>query len=155
MSLILLLGRIVVILFGYLVGAIAAGAFLNFLIIARLGLNPDEMRWALVGSAFVSVPVFAFFVAYQAFIPAMLAIGATEFFKKRDWLVQALAGAAVALFVLGTVARSETTVSLTDLPVAMAVIASGLVGGIAYWLIAGRSAGRWREPQANVRLSKP
>jgi len=25
--------------------------------------------------------------------------------------------------------------------------AAGIVGGIVYWLIAGRNAGRWREPR--------
>ena len=137
--------RFCVILFGYLAACLAAGAFLNVLVLGWLGLTGEEARQAAGGSALFSVPLTALFISYFAFIPGMVAIFAAEFLRRRDWLYHAAAGAAVALVALlmrGASADGEA-MSGGSGPM-LAVLAAGLVGGIAYWAVSGRFAGSWR-----------
>jgi hypothetical protein len=79
-------------------------------------------------------------------MPAILAILAGEIFGKRDWLFYAIAGAVVALIIVGFMrgAAEASGEAATDLNFVLAVVGSGMCGGIGYWLVAGRSAGPWR-----------
>lgn len=143
------LGRIFLILFAYLAAAGAASAFFIFLAVVAVAgdvMDAQELGWALTGTSLVGVPVLAFMTAYNAFVPAMVAIVISEFFGKRDWLFHALAGAAVALVVVGMLG-GEGSAYLYSIPVTLVLVACGLVGGIAYWLVAGRSAGGWGPPR--------
>ncbi|RWB28928.1 MAG: hypothetical protein EOQ42_13280 [Mesorhizobium sp.] len=138
--------RFAVILIGYVVAALAASAFLNIMFLASLGLMTDETQPAAQASLWVSVPFVALFVAYFAFMPAAIAILVSEIFGRRDWLFYALAGAAVAAVFLGFVHQTaDANFEVTSTSVMLAVIGCGMVGGIFYWLSAGRSAGSWRE----------
>ncbi|RUV74533.1 MAG: hypothetical protein EOR30_31675 [Mesorhizobium sp.] len=138
--------RFAVILIGYVVAALAASAFLNIMFLASLGLMTDETQPAAQASLWVSVPFVALFVAYFAFMPAAIAILVSEIFGRRDWLFYALAGAAVAAVFLGFVHQTaDANFEVTSTSVMLAVIGCGIVGGIFYWLSAGRSAGSWRE----------
>jgi hypothetical protein len=138
--------RFIVIIAGYLVSSLAASAFLNVVTLAWFGFTPEETRVVATGSFVFSIPFVALFVAYFAFIPAVFAIVIGEVTGKRDWLFYALAGAVVALVIIGFsrggggAAFAETA----DLNLALIVIGSGMCGGIGYWLVAGRSAGSWR-----------
>ena len=138
--------RFAVIIAGYLVAALAASAFLNVVMLAWFGLTPEETRVVATGSLVFSIPFVALFVAYFALIPSVFAIVIGEVAGKHDWLFYALAGAVVALVVIGFSRSGEGTAfaEIADLNFALAVIASGMCGGIGYWLVAGRSAGGWR-----------
>ncbi|RWC30073.1 MAG: hypothetical protein EOS70_22540 [Mesorhizobium sp.] len=138
--------RFAVILIGYVVAALAASAFLNIMFLASLGLMTDETQPAAQASLWVSVPFVALFVAYFAFMPAAIAILVSEIFGRRDWLFYALAGAAVAAVFLGFFHQTaDANFEVTSTSVMLAVIGCGMVGGIFYWLSAGRWAGSWRE----------
>ena len=138
--------RFIVIIVGYLVAALAASTFLNVVMLAWFGLTPEETRMVATGSFVFSIPFVALFVAYFAFIPSVFAIAIGEAAGKRDWLFHALAGAVVALVVIGFSRSGEGTAfaEIADLNFALAVIGAGMCGGIGYWAVAGRSAGSWR-----------
>jgi hypothetical protein len=140
------LSRFAVIILGYAVAALAASAFLNVLMLAALGFIAGEASMAAPESLVFSIPFVALFVSYFAFVPSAFAILAGEIFSKRDWLFYALAGAVVAVILLGVVktAAEPGSEAVTDINFMLAVIGSGMCGGIGYWLVAGRSAGSWR-----------
>lgn len=136
--------RFAMILFGYAVASLAASAFLNILFLASLGYTPEHAHPAATASLYFSIPFVALFVAYFAFMPAVIVILAAEILGRRDWLYYALAGAVVAAVFLGLVDHAqESTFAVTDTSAIMAVIGGGMVGGIFYWLSAGRWAGSW------------
>ncbi len=149
------LGRFLVLILGYAIASLAASLFLNVLLFSAINPRPEETLPVVVGSMVFSVPFFALFVAYFAFIPAVPAMLLGEILGKRDWLFYALAGAVVAAVVIGMLTGMAETGQdfVSDPGFALAIIGSGLFGGMAYWLVAGRSAGRWREAIAREPTS--
>jgi hypothetical protein len=142
--------RFAVILIGYVVASLAASAFLNILFLASLGYTPEHAEPAATASLYFSIPFVALFVAYFAFMPAAIAVLIAEILGRRDWLFYALAGAVVAAVFLGFVHQTadadfDITYTGTYTGAALAVIGCGMVGGIFYWLSAGRWAGSWRD----------
>lgn len=136
--------RFTVILFGYAVASLAASAFLNILFLASLGYAPEHAHPTATASLYFSIPFVALFAAYFALMPASIVILLAEILGRRDWLFYALAGAVVAAVFLGLVDHNgDTTFAVRDTSAIMAVIGSGMVGGIFYWLSAGRWAGSW------------
>ncbi|MBZ9710008.1 hypothetical protein FJ970_04765 [Mesorhizobium sp. B2-1-8] len=136
--------RFAIILFGYAVASLAASAFLNILFLASLGYAPAQAHLAATASLYFSIPFVALFVAYFGFAPAALVILIAEILGRRDWLFYALAGALVAGVFLGLVDNiRDSTFAVTETSAIMAVIGGGMVGGIFYWLSAGRWAGSW------------
>jgi hypothetical protein len=141
------LGRFALILIGYAIASLAASAFLHVVTLGPLGFTSDEMPAVVMGSVVFSVPFVALFVAYFAFLPAIPAILLSEILGKRDWLYHAISGAVVALVVVAFFRGAAATENnaVMDLRFALALIGGGICGGIAYWLVAGRLAGNWRE----------
>ncbi|QKC94151.1 hypothetical protein [Mesorhizobium sp. NZP2298] len=136
--------RLAIILFGYAVASLAASAFLNILFLASLGYAPQHAQPVATASLYFSIPFVALFVAYFAFMPAAIVILVAEILGRRDWLYYALAGAVVAAAFLGLVDHAQESIfAVTDTSAIMAVIGGGMVGGIFYWLSAGRWAGSW------------
>ena len=136
--------RFAVILFGYAVASLAASAFLNILFLASLGYTPEHAQPTATASLYFSIPFIALFVAYFAFMPAAIVILLAEILGRRDWLFYALAGAVVAAVFLGLVDHAgDATFAVRETSAIMAVIGGGMVGGIFYWLSAGRWAGNW------------
>ncbi|MBZ9867912.1 hypothetical protein LB515_21270 [Mesorhizobium sp. CA15] len=137
--------RFAVILIGYVVGSLAASAFLNILVLAHLGYTPADPEPTATASLYFSVPFVALFVAYFAFMPAAVVILTAEVLGRRDWLFYALGGAVIALVFLGFVHNGgDADFDVTETNARLAVIGAGMVGGIFYWLSAGRWAGSWR-----------
>jgi len=134
--------RFAVILFGYVVASLAASAFLNVLFLASVGYVPDDAHPTTAAALYFSIPFVALFVAYFAFIPAVVVILISEILSRRDWLFYALAGGVVAAAFLGFV-HQNADFDVTEPRAIAAVIGSGMVGGIFYWLSAGRWAGSW------------
>ena len=97
----------------------------------------------------------ALFASYFAFLPGALLIGLSELRGYRSWLYHAVSGgmAAFAGIVLTRMTHgghlgppapdAYGEVPLMWEPEIMAAaVAAGLIAGVAYWLVAGRSAGR-------------
>lgn len=152
--LLLILGRLFIILAGYIAASLAASAFLNLLLIGALDLPADVLPDAIRGTSIVAVPFVAVFVAWLAFTPALVFIVIAELAGKRDWLFHAVGGALVAAVV--TAGYFWTATGPGDWTagnpiIALALIGAGLVGGIAYWAVAGRAAGGWRSASSVER----
>jgi hypothetical protein len=100
---------------------------------------------------FFAVQFFATsFVGYAAFVPALVLIAIAETFDLRSIFYYALGGAAIGLFAYYGSNISVALENTTDLPPVsfglQLVAAAGIIGGFVYWLIAGRKAGRWKNP---------
>jgi hypothetical protein len=141
------IGRLIVIFFGLIVAIMAAGIVLAIGII-----SPD---WAGVDSdpfERVSFFVFAFFatsfVGAAATLPAMVLILFAEAARMRSLLYYGVAGAVVGLaayFGSDVSSRLENTTDVVPVGHALQLAAAaGIIGGLVYWLIAGRKAGVWR-----------
>ncbi|HYC18630.1 MAG TPA: hypothetical protein VEC94_15600 [Pseudolabrys sp.] len=146
-----LFGRIIVIFFALVLAIIAAGIALAIGIVA-----PD---WAGVDSdpfervSFFIVSFFATsFVGAVAFLPALVVIVITEAARLRNFLYYGVGGALVGLasyYGSDISVRLENTTDVAPVGNALQLAAAaGIIGGLVYWLVAGRNAGRWREPPA-------
>lgn len=146
-----LLGRIIVILFALLLAIMAAGITLAVGIIARDwgGVDADPIERV----SFFIVSFFATsFVGAVAFLPAVLLIVVSEAARLRNFLYYGVGGALVGLasyYGSDISIRLENTTDVAPVNNALQLAAAaGIIGGIVYWLIAGRNAGRWRgEPK--------
>lgn len=152
-----ILGQLFLILLGYAAASAVASAFLHLIFLTSAGFEANETPVIVMGSIVFSIPFVALFVAYFAFLPAGVAIGIGEILGARDWLYYAIAGGVVGACVIalfwfyvppsidlepGAVAPRDP---LVENPyVLFTLIGAGLVGGIAYWAVAGRLAGGWR-----------
>lgn len=142
-------GRVIVIVFALIVASMVAGIAL------AIGIVAPEWPWfdsdPVERVKFFVVSFFATsFIGATAFVPAVLLIVAAEIMRLRSLLYCAAAGAVVGLasyFGSNVELRLENTTDVSPAfhPLQLAA-AAGIVGGLAYWLLAGRNAGRWREP---------
>ena len=146
-----LFGRIIMILVALILAIMAAGITLAIGIIAPdwAGIDSDPVERL----SFFIVSFFATsFVGAVAILPAALLVVISEAARLRSFLFYGVGGALVGL---ASYYGSDISVRLentTDVPpVANALqlaAAAGIIGGLVYWLIAGRNAGRWREPRS-------
>jgi hypothetical protein len=155
----LIIVRLFVMLAGYLAAALAASAFLHLLVLGSLGFTADQMPGVVGGTIVFSIPFIAIFVAYFAFMPAIVVLAIAEILARRDWLTYAIGGAAVgiaiaALYWQGNLPNARELgiaepqpdggPALTSPAFHAMMVGGGVVGGLIYWLIAGRFAGNWR-----------
>jgi hypothetical protein len=145
-----LFGRIIVIFFALFFAIIAAGITLAVGIVA-----PD---WAGVDSdpfervSFFIVSFFATsFVGAVALLPALVVIVIAEAARLRNFLYYGIGGAVVGLasyFGSDISVRLENTTDVTPVGNTLQLAAAaGIIGGLVYWVVAGRNAGRWRDPR--------
>jgi hypothetical protein len=146
-----LFGRIIVILLALVVAIIAAGVTLAIAIVAPdwAGVDADPVERL----TFFIVSFFATsFVGAVAFLPALVAIVVAEAARLRNFLYYGVGGALVGLasyYGSDISLRLENTTDVAPVANALQIAAAaGIIGGLVYWLIAGRNAGRWREPRA-------
>jgi hypothetical protein len=142
-------GRIIVIAVALIVASMIAGITLAVGIIAPdwpwLDSDPVERVMFFVVSFFATS-----FIGATAFVPAVLLIIVAEIMRLRRLLYYAAAGAVVGLtsyYGSNVELRLENTTDVSPAfhPLQLAA-AAGIIGGLVYWLLAGRNAGRWREP---------
>jgi len=145
-------GRIIVIFFALIAAIVAAGVALAIGVVA-----PD---WAGVDSdpferiSFFIVSFFATsFVGAVAFLPALVVIVIAEAVRLRNFLYYGVGGALVGLasyYGSDISVRLENTTDVAPVGNALQLAAAaGIIGGLVYWVIAGRNAGRWREPRTS------
>ena len=153
------IGRFALIIVGYICAALAASAALHLFILPTLGFSRAEAEPVTTAAAVFSVPFVALFVGYFALTPSLVVIAIAEFWSVRGWLYHALGGGAVGL-VLAVLFRTSGYTDVIDTgrdiqvippgnsvfdPALLAVmIGAGMVGGLAYWLVAGSTSGSWK-----------
>ncbi|HXZ21592.1 MAG TPA: hypothetical protein VEH78_02380 [Pseudolabrys sp.] len=146
-----LLGRIVVIFFGLIVAIMIAGITLVIGIIAPdwtgIDSDPVERVFFFIASFFATS-----FVGAVAILPALIVIVLAEIARMRSFIYYGVGGALIGLasyFGSDISVRLENTTDVAPVNSALQLAAAaGIIGGLAYWLIAGRNAGRWREPHS-------
>lgn len=91
------------------------------------------------------------FVSALAFVPALVAVVVAETWSFRSILYYAIAGAVVGFVGYAGLVNFDldrigaTSYFRREMEI---MIGAGIVGGLVYWLIAGRNAGAWRRPPA-------
>jgi fumarate reductase subunit D len=144
-------GRIIVIFFALMVAIVAAGIVLAVGIVAPDWGGVDSDPFERV--SFFIISFFATsFVGAVAILPALVVVVITEAARLRHILYYGVGGALVGLasyYGSDISIRLENTTDVAPVGNALQLAAAaGIVGGIVYWLIAGRNAGRWRDPRA-------
>jgi hypothetical protein len=143
-----LIGRLFVILFGFLAACLVAGIIVVCAVLfpefSDLGAGPiDQGALNIVlGFGFI-------FISGFALLPAMIVVAITEAFYVRGALAYAVGGGVVGLACyLGLVPFDPATLRFDGIVRRHLEImtGAGIVAGLVYWMIAGRSAGAWREP---------
>jgi uncharacterized membrane-anchored protein len=141
-----LIGRLFVILFGFLAACLVAGMIVAFAVLFPELSDLDSRE--IDQSAVNVVLGFGFiFVSGFALLPAMLVVLITEAFYIRGLLTYALGGAVVGLACyLGLVPFDPATMHFDGIVRRHLeiVTGAGIVAGVIYWMIAGRNAGAWR-----------
>jgi hypothetical protein len=145
-----LIGRLFVIAFAFCMACFVAGAIVVVAIlfpevssIDVAGIDPEALN-VILGFGFI-------FVSGFALIPAVAVVTITEAFDVRGVLAYAIGGAAVGLACYLGLVPFDTEAMRFDGIVRRhleVVTGAGIVGGLIYWLIAGRNAGRWKQPHA-------
>jgi hypothetical protein len=132
--------RFFTVIFGFLFGCLAAGTVLVIATLPAGTLNGpfDNFDWLVLWGAILTS---AAFVSAIAFVPAIIVILISEALGLRSLFFYALAGGAGGLLYGLTFPAAagnpfDRTVQIT--------LAAGVAAGIVYWLVAGRTAGRWR-----------
>jgi len=146
-----LFGRIIVIFFAFILAIIAAGIALAIGIVAPDWMGVDSDPFERV--SFFIVSFFATsFVGAVAFLPALVVIVIAEAARLRSLLYYGVGGALVGLasyYGSDISVRLENTTDVAPVANALQLVAAaGIIGGLVYWMVAGRNAGRWREPRA-------
>src|ERR1700738_4729987 len=152
-----LIGRIFVILFGFLAACLVAGMvvvgavlFPEFSDLGAGPVDPGALN-SLVGFGFI-------FISGFALLPAMIVAAITEAFSIRGVLTYAVGGGLVGLACyLGLVPFDPDTLRFEGIVRRHLEImtGAGIVAGLVYWMIAGRNAGAWREPPRPLRQPPP
>jgi hypothetical protein len=144
-----LIGRLIVIFFGFLAACLAAGMIVVF---AVLFPEMSDLDTGSIDQNAINIVLgFGFiFISGFALLPAMLVVLITEAFYIRGVLTYALGGAVVGLACyLGLVPFDPATMHFEGIIRRHLEImtGAGIVGGLIYWMIAGRNAGAWRQPR--------
>jgi hypothetical protein len=142
-----LIGRIIVIFFAFMVAAMAAGIVLAIGIVGPDWAGADADPFERVTFFFVSF-VATSFAGAAATLPALVLIVFSEIARMRSFIYYGVAGAVVGLaayFGSDVSSRLDNTTDMVPVGHALQLAAAaGIIGGLVYWLIAGRRAGAWR-----------
>ncbi|MEM8551053.1 MAG: hypothetical protein AAGF45_01625 [Pseudomonadota bacterium] len=141
-----LCAQLIMIVLGY-TAACVAGAIFAAIAVHNLGTQQIANDMALVFETTVFTASLTFLAMQSTFIPAAVAIAITEGLKLRRLVTYLAAGCIVGLLAALPV---RWVVSGTPMPdvsgsVIQLTVASSAVGAFFYWLVAGRTAGRWLE----------
>ena len=143
-----IIGRLFAVFFGFLAACLVASIVVLWAIffpeVNDVSFDVDQGAINLVlGFGFLVVSGFAL-------LPAAIIALITEVFSIRHVLVYAVGGALAGLFCyLGFIPFD--TVNMTFNGIVRrhleVMVGAGILGGVVYWLIAGRNAGEWRTAQ--------
>jgi hypothetical protein len=152
-----LIGRLFIILIGFLAAALAAGMIIigavMFPEFSDLGSGPVDP-----GALNIVLGFGLIFISGFALLPAMIVVAITEAFYIRGALTYAVGGGIVGLACyLGLVPFDTETLRFEGIVRRHLEImtGAGIVAGLVYWMIAGHNAGAWREPPRPLRPPPP
>jgi len=141
-----LIGRFFAVIIGFCAACLVASIVVLWAIffpeMTDMSVDIDQGAINLIlGFGFVLVSGFAL-------LPAAMIALVTEVFSIRHVLAYAVGGALAGLFCyLGFIPFD--TVNMTFNGIVRrhleVMVGAGILGGVVYWLIAGRNAGRWRD----------
>jgi hypothetical protein len=138
-----LLLRFLLVPLGYFVAVIVATLVIVFgsWKLSAAAADPDTQVFAIFGFVFAA-PVLLVMLLSVMWLPAAIGVLISEAFALRSLLFHAANGAVSAWIgwnLFGAIGDSDIPLNRP-----LAVIAAGLAGGLAYWAIAGWSAGFWK-----------
>ena len=142
-NLVRLLLRFILVPLGYFV-AVLAGALVIVFGSWKLGqsaADPNAQVTAIFGFVFAA-PVLVVMLLSVMWLPGAIGILISEAFAIRSWIYHAGNGAVSAWIgwsLFGYV--DDTRIPINE---PLAVLAAGIAGGLAYWAVAGWSAGFWK-----------
>ena len=138
-----LLLRVVLVPLGYFVAVIIGTLVIVFgsWKLGAYAADPDAQPFAMFGFVFAA-PVLLVMLLSMMWLPAAIGILISETFAIRSWMFHAGNGAVSAW--LGWSLFGYIDDSRIPLNEPLPVVAAGLAGGLAYWAIAGWSAGFWK-----------
>ncbi|MBR0755221.1 hypothetical protein JQ604_23800 [Bradyrhizobium jicamae] len=151
-----LIGRLFVIFFAFLLACFVAG-----IIVVGAVLYPEisDFGGQIDQTAINVVIGFGFiFISGFALLPALIVVLITEAFYIRSVLAYAIGGAIVgAACYLGLTPFDPNTLHFDGIVRRHMEImtGAGIVAGLVYWLVAGRTAGAWRVPPRPLRPPPP
>lgn len=150
-----ILVRLVVISLGFAASCLAASAFLHVVWLGPFTGGEGLAELFHVGSMWITVPLFAAMVGYFSFFQALIVVAIGEFTDRRGWLYYAIGGALATLPIMGVlwVGISDRDAALEY--ITATILAAGMAGGMCYWLVAGRSAGLWRQGSDDRAATQP
>src|ERR1700760_3278505 len=152
-----LIGRLFVILFGFLAASLVAGMIVVVAVLfpefSDLGIRPVDQDAinVVIGFGFI-------FLSGFALLPAMIVVLITEAFYIRGALTYAIGGGVAGLACyLGLIPFDPSTLQFDGIVRRHLEImtGAGIVAGVVYWMIAGRNAGNWRRPPPPQRIPPP
>ena len=152
-----LIGRLFVVFFAFLAACLVAGMIV---VVAVLYPEFSDLDTGMIDPNAINVVLgFGFiFLSGFALLPALIVVLITEAFYVRGMLAYAVGGALVgAACYLGLVPFDPQTLQFDGIVRRHLEImtGAGIVAGLVYWLIAGRSAGAWRHPPPPLRSPPP
>ncbi len=142
-----LIVRLFMIAFGFLMGCFVASMVVLFTLLfpemelQTLDIDSGVVN-AIIGFGFLLVSGFAL-------VPALIVVLLTEAFYVRSVLAYAILGGLAGLCAYLAFIPFDTTAMTFDGIVRRhleIMVGAGILGGVVYWVIAGRNAGYWREP---------
>lgn len=140
-----LIVRLVVIGFGYILAVIAAAIFLSLGVVREVIAPTIEYNTGVPVDGFL-VPVLGLIasplLASALLGPAAILIAIAEWVRFQGLVTNVVLGGALAFFAGGLQLGYGNPTDLSN-GVAVVLAAAGFIGGLVYWLIAGRSAGKW------------
>lgn len=136
--------RLLVIAGGFFAACIVTATTL--LLLTRV-VTPEDVRTMgaseTLAGFFLGILAVASIIAYAAILPTVFLIVLTEMRRIRGWLFYTAAGGVVAfVYVVLLFMQPQETggPSVEFVPV---TLVAGMLGGLAYWLVAGWRAGGW------------
>lgn len=150
-----MIGGLFRVLFGFIVACLVAGAATVAFVITPVDIMtlPAELRPGRLSSAATLSLLAATHSAIFSFPLALIAIILAEWRCIRSWIYYAIVGILIAFAGFGAEYLNEVggQPSIVNSYAARAFLAVGLLGGIAYWLAAGRRAGGTRGNERAAR----
>ena len=152
-----LIGRLFVIAIGFLAACLVAGMIIVTAVLfpefSDLGAGPVDQGvfQILVGFGFI-------FISGFALLPAAIIALITEALSIRGVLAYAIGGAVVGAACYLSLVPFDTDTWRFDGIVRRhmeIMTGAGIVAGLVYWIIAGRTAGAWREPRRRLPPPPP